>query len=78
LKHINYNNMKNREELLESFESVKYRIREEGIDYCFKHYSDFEDIEDKEFHKLRLAYIKANEEIQEYINVRIEKLLNED
>jgi len=70
--------MKNREELLESFESVKYRIREEGIDYCFKHYSDFEDIEDKEFHKLRLAYIKANEEIQEYINVRIEKLLNED
>ena len=25
--------MKNQEELLESFESVRYRIREEGIDY---------------------------------------------
>lgn len=68
--------MKNQEELLESFESVRYRIREEGIDYCFKHYSDFEDIEDKAFHKLRKAYIKANEEIQEYINERIEELLN--
>ena len=68
--------MQNTEDLLESFESVRYRIREEGLDYCFKHYSDFENIEDKAFHKLRKAYIKANEEIQEYINERIEELLN--
>jgi hypothetical protein len=70
--------MQNTEDLLEEFESVRYRIREEGIDYCFKHYSNFETIEDETFHKLRLSYIKSSEEIQAYVNKRIEDLLNED
>jgi hypothetical protein len=48
------------------------------MDYCFKHYSDFEEIEDKEFHKLRKAYIKASENIEEYVNSKIHELQNED
>jgi len=66
------------QDLIESFESVKYRIKAEGMDYCFKHYSNFEEIEDKEFHKLRKAYIKASENIEEYVNCKIQELQNED
>ena len=65
-------------EQLESFESVKYRIKAEGMDYCFKHYSDFKEIEDKEFHKLRKAYIRSSEKIEEYVNCKIQELQNED
>ena len=31
----------------------------EGFDYCFKHYSSFEDVKDENFHKLRKKYIKV-------------------
>ena len=65
-------------EQLESFESVKYRIKAEGMDYCFKHYSDFDEIKDKEFHKLRKAYIRSSENIEEYVNCKIQELQNED
>ena len=37
-----------------------------------------EEIEDKEFHKLRKAYIKASENIQQYVKDQIEKLQNGD
>ena len=63
-------------EQLESFESVKYRMKAEGVDYCFIHYSSFEDVKDEQFHKLRLAYIKASEDIQAYVNTKIEELQN--
>ncbi len=66
------------QERLENYESVKARIKQEGLDYCFIHYSNFEEIEDKEFHKLRNAYIKASENIQQYVKDQIEKLQNED
>ena len=63
-------------EQLEAFESVRYRMKAEGVDYCFIHYSSFEDIEDEEFHKRRLAYIKASEDIQAYVSTKIEELQN--
>lgn len=47
---------------------VKYRMEEEGFDYCFRHYSSFDEIEDPEFHKLRLAYIKAAEALENYVD----------
>lgn len=66
-------------ETLENFESVKYRIRAEGMDYTFIHYSTFEAVmEDPKFHELRKSYIKASEDLQKYINERIEDLQNED
>lgn len=43
------------------------RIENEGFDYCFRHYSNFEEIDDVEFHRLRLAYISAANELEEYI-----------
>ena len=41
------------EEELEKYQNVVYRIESEGVGYAFKHYSTFDEIEDKEFHKLR-------------------------
>jgi hypothetical protein len=41
------------EEEFENWQMVQYRMDNEGIDYCFEHYSSFEEIKDEEFHKLR-------------------------
>ena len=43
------------------------RIDNEGFHYCFLDYSDFEEIKDKTFHKLRLQYRRAAKEFAEYI-----------
>lgn len=49
-------------------EYVNSTINKEGFDYCFVHYAGFEEISDKKFHELRLAYLKAEEELREYLN----------
>jgi len=46
---------------------VLQRIKQEGFDYCFMNYSNFEEIKDKKFHKLRKKYIKAHKKLEEYI-----------
>ncbi len=53
---------------IEDAEYLKVKIRDEGFHYCFKHYSRFEDIEDKEFHKLRTYYLQYAKLLEEYIN----------
>ena len=55
----------------EQFEYVKHRMEEEGFDYCFQHYSTFDEIEDEKFHQLRENYIKAAKQLEEYINNKI-------
>lgn len=47
---------------------IIYRMRSEGFHYCWKHYSNFEEIKDNEFHKLRKKYIKAADALQKYID----------
>jgi hypothetical protein len=47
-------------------------MKEEGIEYCFKHYSTFEEIKDEEFHKLRLELLNSMEKIRNYVNNKIE------
>jgi len=47
---------------------VSHTIEQEGLDYGLRNYSNFEEIEDPEFHQRRLAYIKAAEEFEQYIN----------
>ena len=42
-------------------------IESEGFDYCFRDYSDFDDIEDPEFHKLREAYKDAANKLEDYV-----------
>lgn len=45
------------------------RVEQEGFDYCFIHYSAFEEIPDKKFHALREKYIRARNELAKYIGV---------
>lgn len=57
---------------LEDWESVKYRMENEGIDYCFESYSDWDEIKDEEFHRLRLGFLQYMKEIREYVDKKIE------
>jgi hypothetical protein len=46
---------------------VRQTIDIEGFDYAFVCYSDFDDINDAEFHKLRKDFLQARECLDEYI-----------
>lgn len=52
----------------EWWDSVHYRMNEEGFDYCFQSYSNWKEIKDEKFHQLREAYLKAAKELEEYVN----------
>jgi hypothetical protein len=60
------------EEELDNWKAVDYRMRQEGIDYCFEHYSSFKEIEDEEFHKLRMEFLDSMKKIREYVKDKIE------
>ena len=60
------------EEELENWEAVRYRMDNEGMEYCFEHYSSFKEIEDEEFHKLRLEFLDSMKKIREYVKDKIE------
>jgi len=59
------------EEEFEDWQAVSYRMDNEGIDYCFEHYSSFEEIKDEEFHKLRLEFLDSMKKIREYVKDKI-------
>jgi hypothetical protein len=65
------------EEQLENFDYVRIKMNQEGFDYCFKHYSSFEDVKDENFHKLRKKYIKVSEELEGYVYSKIDSIQNE-
>jgi hypothetical protein len=60
------------DEELENWKAVHYRMDNEGIDYCFEHYSSFEEIKDEEFHKLRLDLLDNMKKIRKYVEDKIE------
>ena len=62
------------EEELEKYQNVVYRIESEGVGYTFKHYSTFDEIEDKEFHKLRKYLIEHIDLMEYYLKKRINGL----
>lgn len=68
--------MDNIEEQLDLFESVKYRISDEGFDYCFSSYSNWQEIKDENFHNLRKQYLDTKKKLEEYIKERIQTLSN--
>jgi hypothetical protein len=70
-------NIKKLEEDLENFKAVQYRMGDEGMDYCFEHYSSFEEIEDEEFHKLRNELLESMKKIRSYVENKIETLSEE-
>ena len=48
------------------------KMRDEGFDYCFRHYSSFEEIKDEKFHELRLKYIQIADELENYVETQYE------
>ena len=66
-----------KEDLLEEFQNVQYRMDAEGFHYCFYSYSQFQDIKDEEFHRLRKAYLEAAEKLEKYVENKIEELEND-
>lgn len=48
-------------------EYVKSTIDSEGLCYAFEDYSDFDEIKDEEFHKLRLELLQSIKKIKDYI-----------
>ncbi len=67
-------NIKEIEDNLENFKAVQYRMGDEGMDYCFEHYSSFDEIEDEEFHKLRNEFLESVKKIRSYVENKIETL----
>lgn len=65
-------------DLIEKFEFLISKMRVEGFHYCFKHYSKFEEIDDDKFHELRENYLKSADELKNYIETRLEDLLEEE
>lgn len=64
------------EEQLDNWKAVRYRMENEGIEYCFKHYSRFEEIKDEEFHYKREKLISLMEEMEEYVEFNISETQN--
>ncbi len=60
------------EEEYEDWTMVRYRMDNEGIEYCFEHYSSFEEIKDEEFHKLRNELLESMRKIRYYVEHKIE------
>jgi hypothetical protein len=54
------------------FQMVIRKIDNDGFNYCFAEYNEFEEIKDKKFHELRKAYVKAKEELELYVYEKAE------
>ena len=58
--------------------AVKYRMNEEGIDYCFEYYSSFEEIEDDRFHELRTNFIESMCALRDYVYEKCDEEIDEE
>lgn len=70
-------NIEELEDKLDAFRNVQYRMDNEGIGYCFKHYSSFKDVKDDEFHRIRLKFLSVLDELEKYVENKIEELTDE-
>lgn len=53
--------------MTENIRDVRRIAQNEGLDYAFRQYSSFEDVEDEDFHDLRMAYVEAADALANYI-----------
>lgn len=62
------------------FKYIKSCMKNEGFDYCFTEYSDFkEEINDEEFHKLRIIYLKSRVDLENYVlSKALEEQINDE
>jgi hypothetical protein len=51
------------------FELVNDVVECEGFDYGFVNYTSFDEIKDKEFHRLRKKFLKARENLTNYCGI---------
>lgn len=70
LKHVKL--FENSINTKEDWEAVIYRMDSEGIGYCFEHYSNFDEIKDEEFHRLRKELLKSINDIRKYVKEKAE------
>ena len=61
-------------EELDNWKNVKYRMKEEGMDSCFRDYSSFEEINDRVFHLLRILLTDAMDRMDNLVQSRIDDL----
>lgn len=54
--------------LKEAMDYVSDTIQNEGFEYTFCSYSNFNCIKDEEFHRLRKNYLTAMQDLDDYIN----------
>jgi hypothetical protein len=52
--------------MAESLKYVRQIVDQEGFDYAFRHKTDFKEVKDEEFHRLRQAYVEAANALGEY------------
>jgi hypothetical protein len=62
---------------LDQWQMVRYRMDDEGMEYCFRHYSSFSEIKDEEFHTLRLKLIELMEQMEQFVANKIEEIDNQ-
>ncbi len=53
-------------------DDVRVTVEVEGFHYAFIHYSEFKEIVDEKFQSLRKAFVKANNELADYLNLKDE------
>ena len=61
---------------LDQWKMVRYRMDDEGMEYCFRHYSSFSDIENDEFHRLRLNLIHLMDQMEQFVENKITEVEN--
>lgn len=50
-----------------TIEDVKEVIESEGFDYAFVEYSDFDEVDNDEFHELRESYLNARRRFKAFM-----------
>lgn len=48
---------------------IREDCEQEGFHYCFTGLSEYKEVKDAEFHRLRQNYLKATKELGEYLRL---------
>jgi hypothetical protein len=50
---------------------IRDKINQEGFHYTFAYYSNFPEVKDKHFHKLRKEYVRAAKTLSKYLGYSV-------
>ena len=57
----------------EDWSRLRWSMQDEGFDYCFTGYSDWNEIKDEKFQELKEVYCKSQRELEQYIIKKYEE-----